>query len=148
MSVYSMWNNKFRKNYISFTYIGSIFLVLLVIICTFFSDAFNFAQVNPIAVNSKYCNVFTENKRVVSIISTVDFGKVCNWISVPNARVYNAFLLRIMLYEFIGIYAFGDNSYQQLHWNVRQLQIILCFQEICFILNLLFFFSQFSLWCC
>ncbi|KAK9286607.1 hypothetical protein L1049_015007 [Liquidambar formosana] len=32
--------------------------------------------VNPIAVNSKYCNVFTENKRVVSIISTVHFGKV------------------------------------------------------------------------
>ncbi|KAG9457288.1 hypothetical protein H6P81_001796 [Aristolochia fimbriata] len=32
--------------------------------------------VNPIAVNSKYCNVFTENKRVVSIISTDDFGKV------------------------------------------------------------------------
>ncbi|KAI4299054.1 hypothetical protein L6164_032550 [Bauhinia variegata] len=32
--------------------------------------------VNPIAVNSKYCNVFTENKRVVSIISSVEFGKV------------------------------------------------------------------------
>ncbi|GAB4855316.1 phosphatidylserine decarboxylase [Ancistrocladus abbreviatus] len=32
--------------------------------------------VNPIAVNSKYCNVFTENKRVVSIISTAQFGKV------------------------------------------------------------------------
>ncbi|KAJ8444162.1 hypothetical protein Cgig2_030982 [Carnegiea gigantea] len=32
--------------------------------------------VNPIAVNSKYCNVFTENKRVVSIISTAYFGKV------------------------------------------------------------------------
>ncbi|KAK9077116.1 hypothetical protein SSX86_005452 [Deinandra increscens subsp. villosa] len=32
--------------------------------------------VNPIAVNSKYCNVFTENKRAVSIISTADFGKV------------------------------------------------------------------------
>ncbi|XP_022763767.1 phosphatidylserine decarboxylase proenzyme 2-like isoform X2 [Durio zibethinus] len=32
--------------------------------------------VNPIAVNSKYCNVFTENKRVVSIISTEEFGKV------------------------------------------------------------------------
>ncbi|KAK1369675.1 Phosphatidylserine decarboxylase proenzyme 2 [Heracleum sosnowskyi] len=32
--------------------------------------------VNPIAVNSKYCNVFTENKRTVSIISTKDFGKV------------------------------------------------------------------------
>ncbi|PIA47715.1 hypothetical protein AQUCO_01400364v1 [Aquilegia coerulea] len=32
--------------------------------------------VNPIAVNSKYCNVFTENKRVVAIISTADFGKV------------------------------------------------------------------------
>lgn len=34
------------------------------------------SQVNPIAVNSKYCNVFTENKRVVSIISTTEFGKV------------------------------------------------------------------------
>ncbi|KAK2665285.1 hypothetical protein Ddye_003859 [Dipteronia dyeriana] len=32
--------------------------------------------VNPIAVNSKYCNVFTENKRVISIISTAHFGKV------------------------------------------------------------------------
>ncbi|WVZ67337.1 hypothetical protein U9M48_016428 [Paspalum notatum var. saurae] len=32
--------------------------------------------VNPIAVNSKYCNVFTENKRVISIISTPEFGKV------------------------------------------------------------------------
>ncbi|KAG8368712.1 hypothetical protein BUALT_Bualt15G0074300 [Buddleja alternifolia] len=32
--------------------------------------------VNPIAVNSKYCNVFTENKRVVSVISTKEFGKV------------------------------------------------------------------------
>ncbi|KAL6613786.1 hypothetical protein ACP70R_036056 [Stipagrostis hirtigluma subsp. patula] len=32
--------------------------------------------VNPIAVNSKYCNVFTENKRVVSIISSSEFGKV------------------------------------------------------------------------
>ncbi|KAG4945379.1 hypothetical protein JHK87_041386 [Glycine soja] len=32
--------------------------------------------VNPIAINSKYCNVFTENKRVISRISTVDFGKV------------------------------------------------------------------------
>ncbi|KAL7175678.1 hypothetical protein ACSBR2_029297 [Camellia fascicularis] len=32
--------------------------------------------VNPIAVNSKYCNVFTENKRVVSVFSTKDFGKV------------------------------------------------------------------------
>ncbi|GMP80791.1 hypothetical protein CsSME_00035771 [Camellia sinensis var. sinensis] len=32
--------------------------------------------VNPIAVNSKYCNVFTENKRVVSVLSTKDFGKV------------------------------------------------------------------------
>ncbi|KAE8661568.1 hypothetical protein F3Y22_tig00113725pilonHSYRG01040 [Hibiscus syriacus] len=32
--------------------------------------------VNPIAVNSKYCNVFTENKRTVTIISTAEFGKV------------------------------------------------------------------------
>ncbi|KAK6917071.1 Phosphatidylserine decarboxylase-related [Dillenia turbinata] len=31
-------------------------------------------QVNSLAVNSKYCNVFAENKRVVS--STKDFGKV------------------------------------------------------------------------
>lgn len=35
-------------------------------------------QVNPIAVNSKYCNVFTENKRTVAIISTEEFGKVCH----------------------------------------------------------------------
>jgi hypothetical protein len=33
-------------------------------------------QVNPIAVNSKYCNVFTENKRCICIIQTKDFGKV------------------------------------------------------------------------
>jgi type III secretory pathway component EscU len=39
--------------------------------------------VNPIAVNSKYCNVFTENKRVVSIISTSEFGKVCTSILFP-----------------------------------------------------------------
>ncbi|KAK8948836.1 hypothetical protein KSP39_PZI006030 [Platanthera zijinensis] len=32
--------------------------------------------VNPIAVNSRYCNVFTENKRTVSMISTSKFGKV------------------------------------------------------------------------
>ncbi|KAK4491228.1 hypothetical protein RD792_001961 [Penstemon davidsonii] len=32
--------------------------------------------VNPIAVNSKYCNVFTENKRVVALISAEEFGKV------------------------------------------------------------------------
>jgi phosphatidylserine decarboxylase len=32
--------------------------------------------VNPIAVNSKYCNVFTENKRTVCTISTAEFGKV------------------------------------------------------------------------
>ncbi|KAK8958625.1 hypothetical protein KSP40_PGU000908 [Platanthera guangdongensis] len=32
--------------------------------------------VNPIAVNSRYCNVFTENKRTVSLISTYKFGKV------------------------------------------------------------------------
>jgi phosphatidylserine decarboxylase len=32
--------------------------------------------VNPIAVNSKYCNVFTENKRKICIIETKEFGKV------------------------------------------------------------------------
>lgn len=42
--------------------------------------------VNPIAVNSKYCNVFTENKRVVSIISTADFGKVA-FISIGATMV-------------------------------------------------------------
>ncbi|CAM6085605.1 unnamed protein product [Calypogeia fissa] len=32
--------------------------------------------VNPIAVNSKYCNVFTENKRAVSVLTSKEFGKV------------------------------------------------------------------------
>ncbi|GLJ31936.1 hypothetical protein SUGI_0642840 [Cryptomeria japonica] len=32
--------------------------------------------VNPIAVNNKHCNVFTENKRVVCIISSQEFGKM------------------------------------------------------------------------
>ncbi|KAL5703747.1 phosphatidylserine decarboxylase [Ranunculus cassubicifolius] len=32
--------------------------------------------VNPIAVNSEYCNVFTENKREILLLSTKDFGKV------------------------------------------------------------------------
>ncbi|KAF9610436.1 hypothetical protein IFM89_022347 [Coptis chinensis] len=32
--------------------------------------------VNPIAVNSKYCNVLTENKRVIAVISTAYFGKI------------------------------------------------------------------------
>ncbi|CAH9082028.1 unnamed protein product [Cuscuta europaea] len=42
--------------------------------------------VNPIAVNSKYCNVFTENKRVVSIISSEDFGKVA-FVSIGATMV-------------------------------------------------------------
>lgn len=40
-------------------------------------------KVNPIAVNSNYCNVFTENKRVVSLISTEEFGKVCHCKCFP-----------------------------------------------------------------
>jgi phosphatidylserine decarboxylase len=32
--------------------------------------------VNPIAVTSKYCNVFTENKRAICLIQTEEFGKV------------------------------------------------------------------------
>lgn len=32
--------------------------------------------VNPIAVNSKYCNVFTENKRMVNVIISKEFGKM------------------------------------------------------------------------
>ncbi|GBG69522.1 hypothetical protein CBR_g4358 [Chara braunii] len=31
--------------------------------------------VNPIAVNSRYCNVFTQNKRAVALIETAQFGK-------------------------------------------------------------------------
>ncbi|CAA0807311.1 Phosphatidylserine decarboxylase proenzyme 2 [Striga hermonthica] len=42
--------------------------------------------VNPIAVNSKYCNVFTENKRVVSLISTKEFGKVA-FVSIGATMV-------------------------------------------------------------
>ncbi|KAJ7968149.1 Phosphatidylserine decarboxylase proenzyme 2 [Quillaja saponaria] len=42
--------------------------------------------VNPIAVNSKYCNVFTENKRNVSVISTVHFGKVA-FVSIGATMV-------------------------------------------------------------
>ncbi|KAG6527685.1 hypothetical protein ZIOFF_009811 [Zingiber officinale] len=43
--------------------------------------------VNPIAVNSKYCNVFTENKRVVSVISTSEFGKVCSFL--VSCKIYH-----------------------------------------------------------
>uniref|UniRef100_A0A0D3E500 Phosphatidylserine decarboxylase n=1 Tax=Brassica oleracea var. oleracea TaxID=109376 RepID=A0A0D3E500_BRAOL len=32
--------------------------------------------VNPIAINSKYCNELTENNRTLAIISTSEFGKV------------------------------------------------------------------------
>ena len=38
---------------------------------------------NPIAVNRKYCNVFTENKYSVAIISTSDFGKVA-FVAIGN----------------------------------------------------------------
>nr|CAD1824595.1 unnamed protein product [Ananas comosus var. bracteatus] len=49
--------------------------------------------VNPIAVNSKYCNVFTENKRVVSIISTSEFGKVA-FVAIGATMVGSITFLR------------------------------------------------------
>ena len=42
--------------------------------------------VNPIAVNSKYCNVFTENKHSVAIILMSDFGKVA-FVAMGNTLV-------------------------------------------------------------
>lgn len=51
--------------------------------CPHFSYLYDF-KVNPIAVNSKYCNVFTENKRVAALISTADFGKVCHFKHFPR----------------------------------------------------------------
>ncbi|XP_024026155.1 phosphatidylserine decarboxylase proenzyme 3 [Morus notabilis] len=70
--------------------------------------------VNPIAVNSKYCNVFTENKRVVSIISTEDFGKVA-FVAIGATMVGSITFLknegdRVKKGEQFGYFSFGGST--------------------------------------
>ncbi|PON90208.1 hypothetical protein TorRG33x02_140580, partial [Trema orientale] len=70
--------------------------------------------VNPIAVNSKYCNVFTENKRVVSIISTADFGKVA-FVAIGATMVGSITFLkkegdRVKKGEEFGYFSFGGST--------------------------------------
>lgn len=50
--------------------------------------------VNPIAVNSTFCNVFTENKRAVCVIDSPDFGEVA-FIAVGATMVRNLFIVRV-----------------------------------------------------
>lgn len=64
----------------------------LILICDFLM------KVNPIAVNSKYCNVFTENKRVVSIISTSEFGKVCTFYNIMNLNLSMLRVIHVLKY--------------------------------------------------
>ncbi|XP_056159324.1 phosphatidylserine decarboxylase proenzyme 2-like [Syzygium oleosum] len=70
--------------------------------------------VNPIAVNSKYCNVFTENKRVVSIISTEHFGKVA-FIAIGATMVGTITFLkqegeRVKKGDEFGYFSFGGST--------------------------------------
>lgn len=70
--------------------------------------------VNPIAVNSKYCNVFTENKRVVSIISTTDFGKVA-FIAIGATMVGSITFLKkegdsVKKGDEFGYFSFGGST--------------------------------------
>ncbi|KAH7296278.1 hypothetical protein KP509_26G017000 [Ceratopteris richardii] len=70
--------------------------------------------VNPIAVNSKYCNVFTDNKRVVNVITSKEFGKVAfvaigatmvgsiNFTKSEGAKVKKG--------EEFGYFAFGGST--------------------------------------
>ncbi|CDO97490.1 unnamed protein product [Coffea canephora] len=70
--------------------------------------------VNPIAVNSKYCNVFTENKRVVCIISTADFGKVA-FVAI-GATMVGSITFSKKLGEYVqkgdelGYFSFGGST--------------------------------------
>ncbi|CBI27405.3 unnamed protein product, partial [Vitis vinifera] len=63
-----------------------------------YQDAY-IQYVYPIAVNSKYCNVFTENKRVVSVVSTSDFGKVCGFshLLLLNSHFLNFICLYVTI---------------------------------------------------
>ncbi|XP_030550300.1 phosphatidylserine decarboxylase proenzyme 2-like isoform X2 [Rhodamnia argentea] len=70
--------------------------------------------VNPIAVNSKYCNVFTENKRVVSIISTEHFGKVA-FIAIGATMVGSITFLKqegdcVKKGDQFGYFSFGGST--------------------------------------
>ncbi|KAG8079130.1 hypothetical protein GUJ93_ZPchr0007g3144 [Zizania palustris] len=70
--------------------------------------------VNPIAVNSKYCNVFTENKRVVSIISTSEFGKVA-FVAIGATMVGSVTFLKkegdyVHKGEEFGYFSFGGST--------------------------------------
>uniref|UniRef100_A0A0E0CD78 Phosphatidylserine decarboxylase proenzyme 2 n=1 Tax=Oryza meridionalis TaxID=40149 RepID=A0A0E0CD78_9ORYZ len=70
--------------------------------------------VNPIAVNSKYCNVFTENKRVVSIISTSEFGKVA-FVAIGATMVGSIEFLKeegdyVHKGDEFGYFAFGGST--------------------------------------
>ncbi|KAJ4748646.1 Phosphatidylserine decarboxylase proenzyme 2 [Rhynchospora pubera] len=70
--------------------------------------------VNPIAVNSKYCNVFTENKRAVSIISTQDFGKVA-FVAIGATMVGSITFLKekgeyVNKGDEFGYFAFGGST--------------------------------------
>ncbi|KAG0463329.1 hypothetical protein HPP92_019398 [Vanilla planifolia] len=70
--------------------------------------------VNPIAVNSKYCNVFTENKRVVSIISTSKFGKVA-FVAIGATMVGSITFLRqkgdyVHKGDEFGYFSFGGST--------------------------------------
>ncbi|KAL5219883.1 hypothetical protein ABZP36_024596 [Zizania latifolia] len=70
--------------------------------------------VNPIAVNSKYCNVFTENKRVVSIISTSEFGKVA-FVAIGATMVGSVTFLKkegdyVHKGDEFGYFSFGGST--------------------------------------
>ncbi|PPD80570.1 hypothetical protein GOBAR_DD22480 [Gossypium barbadense] len=70
--------------------------------------------VNPIAVNSKYCNVFTENKRVVTIISTAKFGKVA-FVAIGATMVGSITFVKkegdfVKKGEELGYFSFGGST--------------------------------------
>lgn len=70
--------------------------------------------VNPIAVNSKYCNVFTENKRVVSVISTAEFGKVA-FVAIGATMVGSVTFLKkegdlVQKGDEFGYFSFGGST--------------------------------------
>lgn len=70
--------------------------------------------VNPIAVNSKYCNVFTENKRVVTIISTAEFGKVA-FVAIGATMVGSITFVKkegdfVKKGEEFGYFSFGGST--------------------------------------
>ncbi|KAH8954875.1 hypothetical protein BDL97_08G104400 [Sphagnum fallax] len=70
--------------------------------------------VNPIAVNSKYCNVFTDNKRAIYIIDTSDFGKVA-MVAIGATMVGSINLFKkegdtIKKGEQMGYFQFGGST--------------------------------------